>query len=346
MIVDYVQKKNLNFKEIELILKPSIESNHWTNNGQVKQELEQYLNKFLRLNTDKCTIAVSSATAGLHLLMMYYEYIKGTHFKWVSPSFTFPSVAVNNPNNLTILDIDKETYTLPLNKDIYNFDGFIITNLFGTYVKNIDEWVTFCKEYDKILIFDNAASPLSSKNDTNICNFGNASIISFHPTKYLGAQCEAGAIIVNKEEYDIINSFTNFGFNNSRKYNKFSSNFKLDDLRASCLISHLKNYDLEKHIYNQNNLIYEIEQLKNVKVFNFRNEGEILGNLCLEFDKPIDNKEFMDLGLMCHKYYLPLDENHKNSMDLYNKMINMPLNSGLTEFQVEFIINQIKHKCK
>lgn len=352
MLVNYIANKSPNFQEIENILYPSIQSNNWSNNGQIKQELEIYLHDFLELNDTKRVICLSSATSGLHLLMMYYEYIYNRKLKWLSTSYTFPSVIVNNTNDVTLCDIDKETYNIPFTKENLNYDGFIITNLFGTYPKDIEKWINYCKGNNKILIFDNASSPLSKiskglNNSTNICNLGDSSIISFHPTKYLGSQCEAGAIVIDKDKYDIINSLTNFGFNNSRKYNKFSSNFKLDEVRAAFLLNHLKNYDIGKHKTIQRRFAFEIlNNIKNIKIFNYKDNGEVLGNLCLEFNKPIDNRDFIDLGIQCHKYYLPLDEKHKNSMELYSKIINFPLNSNLTDFQIEFIIKQIKSKIK
>src|SRR5579864_7483417 len=183
MIIDYVQKKIPNFEEIQNILQPSINTNYWSNNGPVKSQLESYLHKYLDLNDTKCVIAVSNATVGLHLLMMYYEYIHNTELKWISPSYTFPSVVVNNVKNVKLQDIDLDTYTINSDTLTEDFDGVIITNLFGTYPNNISHWIKFCSENNKILIFDNASSPLSRINDVNICNFGDSSIISFHPTK-------------------------------------------------------------------------------------------------------------------------------------------------------------------
>ena len=344
MLINYIQQKNPNFQEIEKILQPAIQSNIWSNNGQIKQELENHLHKLLNLPKEKCVVCTNSGTSSLQLLIMYYEYTCNRKLKWASSSYTFPSAVINNLDNVKLFDIDLDTFTIPLDSIIEDYDGFIITNLFGTYPPNIQDWINYCRENGKILIFDNASSPLSTFDGKNICELGDSCIGSLHCTKYLGGASEGGFIVIDKDKYDIINSLTNFGFNNSRKYNKYSSNYKMSEINAAVHLYHLKNYDVEKHIYNQGTLIEEIDQLEGVKVFNY-NTGVILGNLPLLFDKIIDNRDFTDLGIMAHKYYLPLNENHKNSNELYKHILNLPLHAGLTNFQIEFIIKQIKRKA-
>lgn len=345
MIVPYVDKKVPDFKEIEKILEPSIKSNIWSNNGQIKQELENYLHRLLELDQNKAVICVSSATSGLHLLLMYYEYICNRELKFLSTSYTFPSLVTNNAKNITLIDIDKDTYNIPQIPDISDYDGFILNNLFGTYCSDLDFWINYCRDNNKILIFDNASSALSKREGINICNFGDSSIISFHPTKYISGPTEGGAIVIDKDKYDIINSMTNFGFNNNRKYNKFSSNFKMDEISAAIQLNHIKNYDLKKHKDNQRDIYYEIKDIPNVKIFNYIHNGEVLGNLPVLFDKPIDNRDFKDLGIEVNKYYLPLNENHKNSMELYSRICNFPLYSNISYYQIDFMVKQIKNKA-
>lgn len=344
MLINYIQKKTPNFQEIEKILQPAIESNIWSNNGQIKQELEKYLNKLLDLPNEKCVVCTNSGTSSLQLLLMYYDLKLNKELKWASSSYTFPSSVVNNNKNVDLFDIDNETFTLPIEADIENYDGYIITNLFGTFAKNTQEWIDCCVKYNKLLIFDNASSPLSKFDGKSICELGNASIGSLHCTKYLGGASEGGFIVIDKDEYDIVNSLTNFGFNNSRKYNKYSSNYKMSEINAAVHLEYIQKYDIDKHIYNQGFLIEEIDKIENVEVFNY-SDTVVYGNLPLIFNKEIDNRDFIDLGIVAHKYYLPLDESHKNSNELYKHIINLPMNSTLTNFQIEFIIKQVRRKA-
>ena len=339
MLVPYLQRKTPDWESIKEILKSSININHYTNNGPVKQELEKYLEKLLKLNNNKKIVCVTNATVGIHLLMMYYQSISSAKIRWGIPSFTFPSPIVGHNEKKITKDIDLKTYTLPFDK-YDDCDGYIITNLFGTNCR-IEELCKFCKSNNKYLIFDNASSPLTEiNNNLNICNYGDACAVSLHHTKYLGYG-EGGFVVVDEKLYDIINSMTNFGFNNARQYNINSSNWKMSDISASFILSHIKQYDINKHKDIQNKLICEINKINNVNIFNY-SDGVIYGNLPIIFNSPIDSNVFKDIGIEANKYYKPLDANHINSNYLYERIINFPLNTDITDYQILLIIKGIK----
>lgn len=343
MLVPYVQNKPIDYDNIKKILSDSEKIGQFTNNGPVKQQLEAYLHGLLNLPPEKVVICVSSGTSALHLLMMYYETLN-TNCSWQSCSFNFPSCVTNNQDFVMLFDYNEEQKARELATT-----GYIITNLFGTNCQ-VKEWSKFCKENDRILILDNCSSPLSRISESNICQYGCASIGSLHHTKFLGFG-EGGFIVIDSDKYDKINSLANFGFNNSRKYSKYSSNFKISDISAAFILSHIQHYDLKQHNKIQNRLIDELSDMETIKIFNYNkeeyktNNRTVFGNLPILFDKNIDNKDFMDLGIQCHKYYYPLVENHKNSWDIYNRIINFPLHAGLSDYQIDFLIKQIKIKA-
>jgi dTDP-4-amino-4,6-dideoxygalactose transaminase len=345
-MIKYIQKKQIDFTSIQQILSESIQLNHFTNRGPAKYALENELEKILKIEPSKKVICVANGTLALHALMLFYEKNLKRKIKWVTPSFTFPSSVVGK-FNASIVDIDLETYTIPFtNQNLNKFDGFIITNLFGTYPSNINEWIEECKKREKILIFDNASSPLSCFNKININNFGDAAFGSLHHTKYLGFG-EGGFIVINKEYYDEINSILGFGFDmtsTKRIYNKHSSNFKMSDTSAAFILQHIINYDINKHIKIQNYLIESLKDKTHINIFNL-NDDVVYGNLPLISDKKINNLFFRDKGIECHKYYYPL-KSHKNSLNIYNKIINFPLHSGLTDYEIENMLNIIKGNYK
>ena len=53
---------------------------------------------------------------------------------------------------------------------INEYDGIVVTNCFGTCT-NINLYENFCKKNNKLLIFDNAASPLTYYENKNHLNF-------------------------------------------------------------------------------------------------------------------------------------------------------------------------------
>lgn len=345
-MIKYIQQKQINFNLLENLLKDSISLNQFTNRGPTKYALEQELTELLNITHNKRVVAVTNGTLALHALMLFYDKKFKKQLKWVTPSFTFPSCVVGR-FKADILDINQETYTIELNEDVIKkYDGFIITNLFGTYPSNIQQWIEECKKYNKILIFDNASSPMTNINGININNFGDCSFGSLHHTKYLGFG-EGGFLVIDEQYYDEINSVLGFGFTGTsvkRIHSKYSSNYKIPDTSASFILQHIKNYNTERHLQIQNHLITEVRSINNISIFNYK-EGVVYGNLPLLYNKKIDHLFFKDQGIEAHKYYYPLKK-QKNSLELYNKIVNLPLHASLTDYEVELIISVIKKSIR
>ena len=87
---------------------------------------------------------------------------------------------------------------------------FIVTNCFG-HLQDLDRILHFLLKYDKLVIFDNAATPYSFYNGVNSCNLGNASFISLHHTKPIGFG-EGSLAIVDKHLEEQVRIACNFGF--------------------------------------------------------------------------------------------------------------------------------------
>ena len=342
-MISFLPRKKINYARIEHILSDSFEANHYTNNGPVKIRLEAYLENLFKIDRGKRVVCCSNGTVALHSIL----YLCNEKFdckNWLTPAFTFPScvVGAGNEFKIDICDIDPNTYTLTLSQKLFlEYDGTIITNLFGSFT-NLPEWVKFCKKEGKILIFDNAASPLSLYNGVNICNFGDYSFGSLHHTKYLGFG-EGGFIVCPQEDYDKLNSITNFGFffneTGFREFKRQSSNFKISDVSAAFILNHIETYSMDKHLKNQGRLVNGISKMQHVKPFNYK-PGTVYNTFPVVFNQDIDESYFCDLGIKTHKYYQPISP-LPNSMDIYNKIINFPLYADMSAKQIEHIINII-----
>jgi dTDP-4-amino-4,6-dideoxygalactose transaminase len=98
-------------------------------------------------------------------------------------------------------------------------------------VVDIDKYTLWTKKYNKILIFDNAATAYTFYKGKNCLNYGNGCIISFHHTKPFGFG-EGGAIIVDKKYEHSIKCLNNFGIDLTDKYwvkegNNYNMSFTL-----------------------------------------------------------------------------------------------------------------------
>jgi dTDP-4-amino-4,6-dideoxygalactose transaminase len=336
-MITYIEAKQISFARVEKILETSQRVNHFSNNGPVKQLLENELESLLKIDKGKRVICLSNGTAALHALMFMFS--KRGITKWVTPAFTFPSVTVGHGLDVDILDIDPETSTLPLDPELLEgYDGIVITTLFGCDV-GIENWVEFGKEHNKVIIFDNASSPMTLVNNKNMCNFGDASFGSLHHTKYLGFG-EGGFAVVDAVDYDELSAISNFGFLDTKIHQPLSSNFKMSDVSAAFILQHIEQYNLKTHKKRQTQLLDKLKNINGVQPLLYK-KGTMYGNFPVVFDKRIDNAYFDRFGIRAQKYYKPL-QNLPHSIDLFRRIINLPLYASLTTKNVGEIFKAIK----
>ncbi len=85
--------KNINQQRINELLKNSITSKQFTNNGPNVQLLEQTIGKKLQIDDSKAIIAVTNGSLALHSLATSMEYYHKQKLNWATQSFTFPPSA-------------------------------------------------------------------------------------------------------------------------------------------------------------------------------------------------------------------------------------------------------------
>jgi len=338
--IKYIQRKDVDFSLLRNLLDDSIKLNQFTNGGPSKLALERKLENLLSIDKDKAVLCTSNGTLALHAL--YLHFLNNKKFKFLSPSFTFPSCSVGMFRT-KMIDIDLDTYTMPLNDDILKeYDVFIVTNLFGTYPPNLIEWSEKCKKFGKILVLDNASSPTSSINGVNICNIGDFSFGSLHHTKYLGFG-EGGFMVVPRAMYCHFEKILGFGFERGskiREYSHYSSNFKMSDVSASFILQWISRYSLDTHLEVQKYFLNQVSNIQEICEFNY-SEGVVYGNMPILYNKEISIDLFRENGVEAQKYYYPLQD-HKNSQKLFSRIINLPLHENLTKKDIDYMINVIK----
>jgi dTDP-4-amino-4,6-dideoxygalactose transaminase len=329
-MINYIQKKKINFNLVEKYLDNSKSINQYTNNGPVKRLLEDKLSEMINLQAGKRVLCSSNGTTALHAFMFWYDSINNTTKRWASPAFTFPSCVVNRAST-NIHDINSNTYTID---EYYSekYDGIIITNLFGTVINY--------KKRGGLLMYDNASSFMSKdKFGKNICMMGDASFSSLHHTKTLGFG-EGGFLVVDSYLYDELQRILGFGFNDQRDYKILSSNFKMSDVSAAFILQHLESYNIDKHLEIQNKFVKLFNDKQSYELFNY-SQGVFYGNLPVLFKKPANIKYFRDRGIEANKYYKPLIP-FTNSVDLYERIINFPLHEDISDNDINFIMECIE----
>jgi len=330
----WVVQKPLLFRRAEELLQESVKQQQITNGGPVKHRLEDYLCSFLKLNDHKCVQMTCSGTAALHALVSSFNIKCGKPLRWATCAFTFPSSILGPCKTSIVLDNDEE-YLGPsleqLSKLSDSFDGVIVTNVFGTTV-NIQTYVEWCRVNKKLLIFDNAATPLTFEDGVNVCYAGDGAIVSFHETKALG-RGEGGCIIANKDMKPLLERACNFGFHNGfRISHSEASNWRMSDINAAFILAYIETItdDVIRHAFYldavANDCIAASSHLKSFCPLK-TNQQRFLSCICVFTDVNIDLKDFQEQSrIEAKKYYVPLCSDASTSKKWFDKIVCLPFN--------------------
>jgi len=334
-MVRFVAEKRYSHQAVESLLAVSKLEKKFTNDGPVKRMLEEELSTLLCLSSDKRVVCIGNGTASLHALLYAYEERAQRSLRWLTPSFTFPTPVVGS-FSAKVGAVDKSGCLSPDNL-LNDVDGVIITTLFGS-TSSVEYWTERCRQQGKICILDNASSPYSFLAGTSIMSHGDASFSSLHHTKFLGVG-EGGFVVVRADMADAINRIACFGFDSDRNYRPLSSNFKMSDISAAFILSHIRGYDISSHVKSQEVLV---DFVLDIGASILGNEaGVVHGNLPVVFKEPTDKSRFAALGVEANKYYRPLTDD-ASAWKIYDRIINFPLHDSLCAEDLSIIMNAIK----
>lgn len=338
-MINWVPNKKINKLRIDELLQQSIESNKFTNYGPCVKLLEELTHKLLKLDETKKVICVSNGAAALSACVATFEYKCGRKLNFVTQSFTFPASAQGYLSNVEIIDIDKEG-GLDITQIPSSCDGIIVTNIFGNVV-NIDKYTKWCAENNKILIFDNAATSYTFYKEKNSCNYGNASIVSFHHTKPIGFG-EGGCIIIDAEYENYTRQIINFGFDAklSIKWNRLGSNYKMSDIQAAYIISYFETLnDIVSH-HRELYLYMKTKINDKIKLFpNFSDNVPFLSCFCILIKNSEQCiQELLKQNIFSRKYYVSLT-NTPVSNEFYENIVCIPCTIDMKFTDIDQIIH-------
>ncbi len=336
--MEWVPKKTINANKVNTLLQKSIQMNQFCNYGPNTKLLEELVKNTLHI--DKSVVCVSNGTVALWAVVACFELFYSKKLQFSTQSFTFPSSAQGPLENVHIIDIDKDG-GIDIDK-IPPCDGIIVTNVFGNVV-DIEKYEIWCKENNKFLIFDNAATPYTTYKGKNACNYGNASTISFHHTKPIGFG-EGGCIIIDSKYEKTLRTILNFGIDNQSifpKWNSKGGNYKMSDLQAVYIIQYLDHFQkIKDHTKN----LYEYF-LKNTTVKQYPNFSEgtpFVSCICFFSEKSNEIiKKLIEQNIFSRKYYYPLIESTVAN-DFFDKIVCIPCTIDMTIQDIDFIIKIIE----
>ncbi len=229
--------------------------------GEVIQNFEKKISKFVN---SKFSVAVSSASAALHLSCLALNLKKGK-ILWTVPNTFVASAtcALHCDSTVDFVDINEETSNLcikklkrklELSKKKNCLPDILIPVHFAGQPTDQKEIFSLSKKYG-FKIIEDASHSLGSKHlgeKVGSCKWSDLSVFSFHPVKPI-TTAEGGIITTNdKKIYNKLIELRNLGISRDYKKLKIKSkwyyelkslgfNYRMNEIQASLGLSQLKS---------------------------------------------------------------------------------------------------------
>jgi dTDP-4-amino-4,6-dideoxygalactose transaminase len=339
--IKWVPNKPIREDTVRRLMADSVRTNQFTNNGPNVQLLESTIRRLLKISDTKAVICVSNATHGIWSVVSAFELYHNKDVQCATQSLTFPSSAQGYLKSAYIIDVDTDG-GIDVTQIPNNVDCVIITNIFGTVV-DIQKYIDWCKLHNKLLVFDNAATPYSFYKGQNACNYGNAAIVSFHHTKPIGFG-EGGCVIIDKQYEESIRKIINFGFDEKHLWNKLGSNYKMSDISAVYILQHLEGFSemINKHANLRDYFIANLPD--KIKMYpNFADDSFHSCFCILTENSDFYHQRLLENNVMARKYYEPLTPT-PIANDLFYNILCIPCNVDMGYSDIDMIISILKNE--
>ncbi len=307
-------------------IKPIFEIKHLTNMGPKHNELQDKLEKYLKVKH------VNLFTNG-HMAL--YTAIQALELEGevITTPFTFVSTThAITQNGLTpvFCDIEPDTYTM----DVKKIESLITdrtcaivpVHVYGN-VCNVEEIERIAQKYNLKVIYDAAHAFGVEYKNTPIGNFGDMSMFSFHATKVFNT-IEGGCISYHEDKLEKeLNSLKNFGLTGKETADKVGMNAKMNEFQAAMGLCNLKHIDEE--IAKRKKVVEEYRRrLSNIKGIKLSKIQEnVKSNYAYfpvvfedEFGKTRDEvmDELAKSNIFTRKYFYPLTTDFECYNSVYN----------------------------
>lgn len=230
--------------EISDELTSVVRSGFWSG-GPYIDKLENEFNKIYNLNCASC----SSGGMALELIATAFPKLQRVGIQ----SNTYFATAlpwINRNKDLILIGTEQESLTPSLEhiKDVIKIgvDAIVLTHIGGYPIPDIEKISNYCKSNGVLLIEDCAHSPLTKINDEYVGKFGDASILSFFPTKPIPAGEGGMVFFKDKKLAAKVKQIRDYGKekSNEKILHKLPavSNGRLNNFSAAIVLTFLKNY--------------------------------------------------------------------------------------------------------
>ncbi|MBE6341023.1 MAG: DegT/DnrJ/EryC1/StrS family aminotransferase [Bacteroidales bacterium] len=352
-------------KEFESLLEDIWKRKWLTNNGYYHKELEKALAEYLKVPYISLftngTLPLITALQALRItgevITTPYSFVATTHALWwngIKPVFVDidPETGNLDPNKIEAAITPKTTAIMPV-------------HVYGKPCKT-KEIQDIADKYGLKVIYDAAHAFGVEVNGESILNAGDISTLSFHATKVYNT-VEGGAMVMHDEQTKKrIDYLKNFGFAGETEVIAPGINSKMDEIRAAYGLINLKQVDAAIESRHQTAIKYR-NALRNVDGITFFDDMSGVRHNYSYFPIFVDAEKYgitrdelyfkmKDQNVLGRRYFYPListfstyrglesarSENLPNAHKMAETVICLPMYAGLTDEDVERVIDCIK----
>lgn len=342
--------------------------------------VKQFEDQFSAYIGAKYAVAVSNATAGLHLANLALGLKKGDRI--ITTPITFAATA-NSARycgaEVWFADIDTDTYLLSLestrnlieSKPNGFFKGIIPVDFAGLPV-NMEAFRALADEYNLWLIEDACHAPggyfIDAKGEQQMCgngNYADIGIFSFHPVKHIACG-EGGMITTNSDElYHKLVTLRTHGITKVAmsenhggwfyEMQQLGFNYRLTDIQSALGITQLaKNH---KGVERRNEIAKKYKSAFKDKI-KYQDLPQGFYNAHHLFVIEVEQRKALydflrTKNIYAQIHYIPIHTmpyykqigyegaDLKHAENYYSKCISLPMYPTLSKTEQEYIINKI-----
>lgn len=325
-------------QDVEAVMK--VLTGSWLTQGPMVPAFEDAICK---ITGAKYAVAVSSATAGLHISLLANGI--GSSNSIIVPTNTFVSTAnagLMAGAEVAFCDTDSNTGNLDLNylRSVYTTDVDVIMPVHFAGLPVDVKYLASIIDTDSTILIEDASHALGAKYSDGTmvgsCKYSKCTVFSFHPVKIVTTG-EGGVVTTNDEEvYKNLLRLRSHGINKLDdtfenldlayedgspnlwyyEMTQLGFNYRLTDIQSALGLSQLTrlddNFKRRQEIANYYDIFFEKEKfVKPLQLFNRERNAHHLYPLVIDFDKiELSRGDLMlrlkEKGIGTQVHYIPV----------------------------------------
>lgn len=355
-----LQYKNYKTKIIKAFDRISSEGNYILGKDLLKFEKD-----FAKFCGTRYAIGLGNGSDAISFSLLSLNIGKGDEVIIPANSFVATAWTVANTGaKIVYADVNNDLNIDPISvkKLITKKTKAIIPVHLTGKICDIEELINIAKHNRIHLIEDSAQSVGAEYKNKKSGSFGITGCFSLHPLKNLHVHGDGGILTTNdKKIYEYINKIRNHGLKNRDECEFWGYNSRLDNIQAAIARIKLKSINKINNRFRKIARMYNNELKAYIEVpIDDENRKSIFHRYIIKYSKRDKLKNFLQKKGIETKinYPIPLHKQEasrtinfkkkslKNTEQLSEKILSLPIYYEMTDKQVEYVIWQIKNYFK